>query len=73
MVKVGPFGTASFSQGGSTHPRPAAAELCQASCSPSVFYVKWLDAVAHVVLERRVSDRHAILAPLESLFIDGLH
>lgn len=29
--------------------------------------------MAHVILERRVSHRHAILAPLQPLFEDGLH
>lgn len=40
---------------------------------PSVLRVKRLDAVAHVVLKHRVSHRHAILAPLQPPFVDGLH
>lgn len=35
--------------------------------------VKGLDTVAHIVLEHRVSHRHAILAPLQSPLVDGLH
>lgn len=55
-----------------THSRSVVALIPQAF-SPSVFYIKGLDAVMRVVLECWVANRHALLTPLQSSFIDGFH
>lgn len=57
---------------GPTHSPDVAVLIRQAFC-PSVFYVKGLDAITHIVLECWVANRHALLTPFQSLFIDGLH
>lgn len=77
VVKVSAFGAAPFNA--RRLPRPLWSSCCCGAPvagplrGPSVLHVKGLDAEAHVVLERRVSHRHAILAPLQSPFVDGLH
>lgn len=43
------------------------------SVGPSVFYIKVLDTVTHIVLEEWVADSHALLTPLQSSSLDGFH
>lgn len=77
MVKVRAFGAAPIDV---RRPRrPLCFQLLLWSSSqgpfhgPSVLHVKRLDAIAHVVLQCRMSHRHAILTPLQAPFVDGLH
>lgn len=79
VVKVSALGAAPFDVTGLHRPlRSSCCCCCRAALGgplhgPSVLHAERLDAVAHVVLEFRVSHRHAFLAPLQPPFVDGLH